>query len=198
MWERSALRGTVLLLSAVLVLTGCVPVAAVRPAPATLLPMVVPPGTPAQADDTRFSLTALQARQVAATVAFIQAYNAGHVEEAVGWLDDAVVASDCDYERADVLLVSGKAQARQWLAQRAANHDRLTMSRVWNENPDDQSVVGITYERRTSDSLARLGFANGITPKLATKVVFRDHPLRIIAFANGPGGGNRLICRARN
>ena len=40
-----------------------------------------------------------------------------------------------------------------------------------------------------------LGFAQGIQPKLVAKVVVYYQPTRIIAFANGPGGGDQRFCR---
>jgi hypothetical protein len=77
-----------------------------------------------------------------------------------------------------------------------SDHDQLQLSRIVNENPDDELVAGIEYARRTSTTLQRLGFGNGIMPKLATKVVFTADPVRIAAFANGPVGGDPHSCQA--
>ncbi len=99
-----------------------------------------------------------------------------------------------------VLLGAGTVWARQWLSDRAADHDRLIVESIVNENPDPASgshVVGLSFARRTSDTLKALGHPDGIVPTSAAKIVFSANDDRIRAFANGPGGGSAGSCRPR-
>jgi hypothetical protein len=146
--------------------------------------------------DPRFSVAARQAEEVAIIVGFLRAYNRGHLDDALAFLDDAVQVSDCDYQAVRPVGFMGKLQATEWLRQRIADHDQLILKRILNENPDDELVAGVEYARRTSTTLQQLGFADGITPKSATKVVFTTDPMRIGAFANGPIGGDPSSCQA--
>jgi hypothetical protein len=157
---------------------------------------VTTPASNAFGYDPRFSVAARQAEEVAVIVAFVRAYNQGHLDEALALLDDTVQVSDCDYQALNAVLFTGKSQVATWLRQRIADHDQLHISRIVNENPDDELVAGIEYTRRTSTTLQRLGFANGILPKLATKVVFTRDPVRIAAFVNGSIGGDPHECQA--
>jgi len=132
---------------------------------------------------------------VATLVAFLDAYNAGRVDAALALLTSDVVASDCDYRAASSVSVSGIEAARRWLQQRADDHDQLVLESVANENPDPATgsyVVAVSYARRTSDTLRALGYPNGLSPRLATKVVFSTSDDHIRAFANG---GNSEFCR---
>ena len=76
----------------------------------------------------------------------------------------------------------------------------MEVNRIYDENPDPtgQNVIGVEYSRRASTTLVELGFIEGITPKLAAKVVFAVEPTLIKAFSNGPGGGNSSSCRPGN
>jgi hypothetical protein len=145
-----------------------------------------------------FQTSAQQARMVATLVAFLDAYNAGRVEEALALTAADVAISDCDYRAVRLIAAKGTEPVRQWLRERAADHDQLILDIIRNDNPDPTTgsdVVGVTFTRRTSDTLRSLGFANGIAPGLTAKVVFTFTDDRIRAFGNGPGGGSAESCR---
>jgi ketosteroid isomerase-like protein len=147
-----------------------------------------------------FRTSAQQARTVATLVAFLDAYDAGDVSRAVALLSDDVSISDCDNRGPKVLAPNGRDAARQWLSERAADHDQLVLESIRNENPDPTTgshVVAVSYTRRTSDTLRALGFPNGIEPQTATKAVFTATDDRLRAFANGPFGGPIDLCRPR-
>jgi hypothetical protein len=148
-----------------------------------------------------FSLSAEQAQEVTLFMEFIRAYNAGQLDGALALLDERVVGSDCDYLKVSAILFDGKSEAAEWLRRRMADHDHLEVSRVLNENQDPSTsrhTLGVEYSRRTNDTLAKLGFVKGITPKLRSKVIFNDESTRIAEFANGPGGGDSSECRPEN
>ncbi len=149
-------------------------------------------------DPLTFRVGPSQARMVTTFTAFLDAYNAGAVDRALALLTDDVGISDCDYRGPKLLTATGRDAARQWLADRAADHDRLDVESILNANPDPTSgshVVAVSYSRRTSDTLRALGFPNGIKPQGATKAVFTTTDDKIRAFANGPFGGPIEACR---
>lgn len=148
-----------------------------------------------------FDLTAEQAQEVAVFIEFIRAYNAGQLQTALAFLDENVGVSDCDYQNIKVITFRGKSQVAKWLQQRISDHDQLEVSHIENENPDPSSgrhVMAVTYARRTSMTLAKLGFSDGITPTLGSKVIFTAEPTLIQSFANGPYGGDPELCHPRN
>jgi len=152
---------------------------------------------PSQPNNT-FNLTAEQADEVAVFTEFIQAYNSGQLQAALALLAKKVGVSDCDYQNIKVVTFQGKSQVAGWLQQRISDHDQLEVSHIENENQDRTSgkhVIGVTYSRRTSMTLAKLGFDNGITPTLASKVIFTSQPTLVQSFANGPYGGDSELCR---
>lgn len=124
-------------------------------------------------------MSGAQARLVATTLGFIDAWNAGQVDDALALLTEDVVGSDCDAGGRPVYL-RGKEDFARWLRERAAEHDRLEVARILNENPDPNAgggrVVAVVYASRTSD-------AGSLAPRV-TKVVFSEDGRRIIAFAN--------------
>jgi hypothetical protein len=135
---------------------------------------------------------------VATMVAFLDAYNAGRVDDALSLLSADVSVSDCDYRAVRVVSSNGIEGARQWLRERAADHDQLRLKSISNENPEPASgshVVAVAFTRRTSDTLRSLGFASGVDPHGIAKVVFTATDDRIRAFANGPFGGPAELCR---
>lgn len=145
-----------------------------------------------------FVLTGEQAQEIAVFMNFIHAYNNGQLDEALALLADNVGTSDCDYRNVRVVTFQGKSQVLGWLQQRISDHDRLEVSRIDNENPDPVSgrhVIGVTYSRRTNLTLAKLGFGDGIVPKLASKVSFTPEPTLIQSLGNGPYGGDPEFCR---
>jgi len=145
-----------------------------------------------------FRTSAQQARMVATLVAFLDAYNSGRVDDALALLTADVSVSDCDYRAIGVTFANGSEAARQWLRDRAADHDQLVLESILNENPDPSTgshVVGVAFARRTSDTLRSLGFPNGTAPQLGAKVAFTTTDDRVRGFANGPGGGSAESCR---
>ena len=135
---------------------------------------------------------------VATLVAFLDAYNAGRVDAALALMAEDAGISDCDYRAIHVVSADGRDAMRQWLRDRAADHDQLVVDYIFNENPEPTSgshVIGVVYARRTSDTLRALGFPNGIDPSTASKVVFTATDDRIRSFANGPFGGDQQACR---
>lgn len=134
---------------------------------------------------------------VATLIAFLDASNAGQTEAALALLTADVSISDCGYGPMRLITANGSSSARQWLSDRAADHDQLALDSVRNENPDPVTgahVIAVSYAKRSSDTLRSLGYPNGITPQTATKVVFTETAERIRAFANGPYGGPLSSC----
>lgn len=144
-----------------------------------------------------FDLTAQQAQEVRVVVQFIDAFNAQRFAEAMALFGPDPVVSDCDYRRIKAVEFTGRREVANWLRERFADHDRLEISRVANQNPDQPvGVVAVEYARRTSDTLRALGFGAGIEPQLATKVLLTNRgPVSIRTFANGPVGGSPESCR---
>jgi ketosteroid isomerase-like protein len=184
------------LLLAVALSAGCSATVVVTPSPLGL-PTATRTSAPTP-DPLIFGVGGAQARMVATFVAFLDAYNSGDVDRALSLMTDDVSISDCDYRDPKLLNPIGRDAARQWLADRAADHDQLTLESIRNENSDPASgshVVGVSYSRRTSDTLRALGYPNGIRPQAATKVIFTTADDRLRAFANGPFGGPLELCR---
>jgi hypothetical protein len=145
-----------------------------------------------------FHNSAAQARMVATVVAFLDAYNGGHVEAALALMTEDASVSDCDYRTASGVIAARTDAIRQWLKDRAADHDQLFLESILNENPEPSTgshVVAVSYATRMSDTLRALGFPNGVRPRFATKVVFGSSDDHIRTFANGPGGGASDLCR---
>lgn len=153
-------------------------------------PILSPSETPAQ---RTFGLDGRQAAEVTVIMRFIQVYNEGRLDEALSLLDDDIGWSDCDYKSGTTAKFRGKAQVAEWLRQRIADHDQLTVSEVFNGNPDPTTganLVGVVFGRRASDSLKQLGFPDGIDPELTAKVVFTpSEPILIAWFAAGSTEG---------
>jgi hypothetical protein len=141
-----------------------------------------------------FALNAQQSQEVAVLVAFIRAYNAGHVRPALSLFGSSPGWSDCDYRRGVVVMGGTKASLRRWLQQRAADHDHLDIGSV-EVGSLQTRVLGVIFKRRTSDTLRSLGHPQGIIPVLGAKVIFGRRTgatMRppIDRFANGPFGGD--------
>ena len=138
----------------------------------------------------------------AATVsAFLDAYNAGQRDRALGYLTDDADFSDCTYPTGNWVDNQGKEAVTAWVSARLADHDHLIVASIDDNNPMNAAhhVVGVTYVKRTSDTLRALGFADGMTPPLATKVILTADGQQIQRFANGPVGASRdfvdRVCR---
>lgn len=196
---RRLLRGTgALLVAAMLLPAGCTARQPVRSATtgSTHMPTTAASAQPAIGQgDGVFSVIGAQAQEIAAVVAFLDAYNAGRLQSALARFAADAVVSDCDYRKVEDMDFHGRTEISGWLRARMADHDHLMVGRIYNENPEQPvGVVGVEYQRRTSDTLRALGFASGIRPKVATKVVFTADG-RIQRFANGPFGGSSEVCR---
>jgi len=126
-------------------------------------------------------------------MAFVDAFNAGDLARAMAAFGPRPAVSDCDYRAVRAVEFTGRAEVARWLRDRFADHDHLTVSRIFNETKA-RRVVGVEWAGRASDTLASLGFPHGIQPALAAKVVFTSYG-RIFTFANGPVGGSSDFCR---
>jgi hypothetical protein len=146
-----------------------------------------------------YSLAGRQAQEVAVTIRFVNAFDAHSLQQALATLAPNAGGSDCDYRHVQVISFKGRREIAAWLRKRFADDDHLGISRIWNGNAAQPvGVLGIEWAIRKSKTLRRFGFAHGIVPRLAAKVVFtRGFPPRIITFANGPGGGDPSICRPK-
>jgi hypothetical protein len=162
---------------------------AARPQRSTAPPLPTP--QPRVGCDLQFAWCA---EEVGAILTFIRAYNAGNLDAAVAVLDDRIGVSDCDYQRVRPIAFMGKTAVTDWLRQRMADHDQLTVEEI--EVSGD--ALGIVYSRRTSDTLRKLGFPNGIQPSAGTKVVVTSDRKHLATFANGPVGGDPAVCRPAN
>jgi len=130
---------------------------------------------------TTFSVSRLQAEELAAVVGFVRAYNRRDLNAALSYFattrnqgQTRNTATDCDYRRQKTVVYTLRKGAVQWLKHRFADHDRLTLRRIYDENPEQPvGVVAVEYALRTSDTLRKLGFPNGIVPQVGQKLVFR-------------------------
>jgi hypothetical protein len=135
---------------------------------------------------------------VATVVAFQAAFNAGDVERALALFAPKSQISDCDHAAVRLIVANGLADIRAWLRDRAADHDRFEIGRIFNANPDPAGgsfVAGVEVASRGSDSLAAAGFPKGIAPGIVAKVGFTPAGDRIRAWAAGPFGGSVETCR---
>jgi hypothetical protein len=138
---------------------------------------------------------ASQPANIATLHRFFHAYDDGRLQDALSLFAEHASVSDCDYRNVRAIEFARKRQISRWLEQRLEDHDKLSVARIFNDNPEQPvGVAGVQYRRRTSDSLRSLGFARGIRPRLATKVVFTE-AYEILRFANGPVGGPQKLCR---
>jgi len=149
---------------------------------AVALVVVLSAGGSMRRSSAVFSVDARQASQVAVIVDFVHAWNTRQLSKALALLMPNASMSDCDYRTHRAVSLKGKTQIASWLRKRFADHDVLTIGRIWNENPAQDRVAGVDYDRRTSKL-----FPGGMLPKASTKVIFASDG-RILAFANGPFG----------
>jgi hypothetical protein len=146
-----------------------------------------------------YSLVGRQAQEVAVTIRFVNAFNAHNLRQALATFAPDAVGSDCDYRHVQVALFKGRHEIAAWLRERFADDDHLGIARLSNGSAAQPvGVLLAEWAIRKSKTLRRLGFAGGIVPQLSAKVVFtRGFPPRIVAFANGPGGGDPSVCRPK-
>ncbi|MDX6229629.1 MAG: hypothetical protein QOI76_3019 [Frankiales bacterium] len=142
-------------------------------------------------------LSVLQGIEVAHVRSFIRAYNAGDLTSALTQFSSAqaVAFSDCDYSTQQLVDGHGLVALTTWLRQTYADHDHLAVGDI-AVPAGDQHVLGVSFARRTSDSIARGGHPNGITPSTGAKLTF-DNAGLITGYGNGPYGGPRDGCRLK-
>jgi hypothetical protein len=147
-----------------------------------------PTATPVRPTHGIFSLTAPQAREIAVVMAFLDAYNAGNLDTALAQLTEDIHYADCDFRDVPAgrpIQIDGKEDLAVWLQGQFADHDRLEMTLIFDENPGQPlGVVGVEFGKRTSDSLRERGYPDGIDSAVA-KVVFNATYDRITYFING-------------
>jgi hypothetical protein len=128
-----------------------------------------------------FSVSRAQAEEVAAVAGFIRSYNQRDLKGALSYFvtrrlpgQSSITATDCDYRGKKTDVYALRSGLVRWLRGRFADHDRLTLGRIFDQNPSQPvGVVGVEYVRRTSDTLQKLGYPNGIVPQVGQKLVFR-------------------------
>ncbi len=128
-----------------------------------------------------FKVTAAQASEIAAITGFLRAYNSRNLSAALRYFYfpkklgqfEGDGATDCDYRRQTTKVYEHRPGVVRWLKQRFADHDRLTLAWIADQNPAQPiGVVGVKYARRVSDTLRKLGFRKGIVPQIVQKLPF--------------------------
>jgi hypothetical protein len=115
------------------------------------------------------------AREVATVLAYLDAYNAGRLDETMALLADRPAYYACDYAGqgftavATTAMAGGREAVADWLRARFADHDHITLESL-GVGPNTRAVA-VRIRRRTSDSLRRLGFAAGTAPQATGKWV---------------------------
>jgi len=157
---------------------------------------------------TTFTVSRLQAEEIAAVVGFIRAYNRANLKAALTYLEDkrgahgqeTTAATDCDYRRQTEKIYVFRSGFARWLRQRFADHDRLLLSQILDQNPAQLvGVVGVRFARRKSDTLRKLGFPRGIVPKITMKLPLHFHRGRVkfpfFALASRAPAGPNPDCK---
>jgi hypothetical protein len=162
---------------------------ATRPSPVPSQGAVAANASPSPSGDA-FRVTADEAAAISTVVRFSHSINAGDINgaEALVALDAGV--SDCDYIQRAVVVFRGKPSVMQWLQALIADHDRLTVGSIFNENEAFTPVVAVEFANRSSDTLAHLGYPGGVVPSLGAKVVLTPDMSQVRGFALGPGGAD--------
>lgn len=95
---------------------------------------------------------------------------------------------------------AGQDTFAAWLGQRFADHDQLILGQI-TIGGQGGLVMGVSFARRTSDTLRAQGLPDGIEPQLAAKVFFDYSDPRnaqprgqLTNFNNGPCGGSPESC----
>jgi hypothetical protein len=135
-----------------------------------------------------FRVTADEAAAISTVERFIDAINAGDINGAEALVAQDAEGSDCDYIHRTVVVFIGKPSVMEWLIARIADHDRLAVGSIFNENEVFTPVVGVEFANHTSDTLAHLGYPGGIVPSLGAKVVLTQDMSQVRGFNLGPGG----------
>jgi hypothetical protein len=156
-------------------------------------PSSTPPVTPTPAASSEaFIVSGSEAAAIVTVTRFIEATNVGDARSAGDLLANDVLVTDCDFAKGTVVEFNGKAESMGWLAARVADHERLEIGTIFNENAQFEPVVGVNFAKRSNDALARLGARSGI-PFGTSKVVLTDDMRQIRTFALGPGGADPAV-----
>jgi hypothetical protein len=137
-----------------------------------------------------FRVNAGEAAAISTVERFIHSINGGDINGAEALVAQDAEGSDCDYIQRTVVVFSGKPSVMEWLRARIADHDRLTVGSIFNENEVFTPVVGVEFANRSSDTLAHLGYPGGVVPPEIAKVVLTPDMTQIRGFALGPGGAD--------
>lgn len=135
-----------------------------------------------------FAVTVDEARAIVTVVRFVDAINGGDLRAASDLMTTDASVSDCDYATGALIIRDGDDAASRWIADRIADHERLEIRDIYNHNATFDRVVGVSFVRRSNDTLKRLGAPTGIVPSTDAKVVLTADMTRIATFALGPGG----------
>lgn len=145
-------------------------------------------------NDLVFNLGPAQARYVAVTMAFFDAYGQGRADAIKAMVTDDVVGGDCDPSTDRNRAFRGRPEFERWLALRIAEGDRFVVQRIFNENPDASSggqVVGVTYAMRDSEAIRRrhMGIRDLVyRPTDVAKIVFTGEGMHLVALNLGGCG----------
>ena len=137
-----------------------------------------------------FRVSADEAAAISTVERFIHSINAGDVNGAEALVAQDAEVSDCDYIHRTVVVLTGRASVMEWLRARIADHDRLAIGSIFNENEVFTPVVGVDLANRSSDTLARLGSPGGVVPLEVAKVVLDAGHDPDQGFALGPAGAD--------
>lgn len=129
-------------------------------------------------------------------LAFFDAYDAGQFDAALALLDDHVQIGDCDFQANEPTEFHGKENVAIWLRQRIADHDQFIIREIEGTtvSSDGFSGAGADFSRRTSDTLKRLGYPDGITNNVGAKIVIAPDTKLILGIALGPGFHSTFTC----
>lgn len=137
-----------------------------------------------------FRVSAEEAAAVSTVERLISSINTGDAGAAEALVAQGAEGSDCDYARRAVVVLTGKPEVVRWLRARIVDHERLAVGSIFNESPIFTPVLGVEFARRSSDTLARLGFPGGVVPGTIAKVVLTPDLSQVSGLNLAPGGAD--------
>jgi hypothetical protein len=146
------------------------PSAIPAPGPTTSGPVqTVPASSPAEPSDVPigvYHVTALEAQALAQVVRFYDAYDAGHLADAMAMLSDNPRLTDCDYQARATFVLAGRAAVSDYLTERFANSDYWGVE-FYQGSPETEIAVTtmqvvIIPRQRQSIDLAGLAAVGGM------------------------------------
>lgn len=185
-----------------LILASCAPPPGAVPAASPTTPGTgpAPPvgAEPAPPTSAQPHVDAAQARGIVTLLEFLDAFRAGDVSRSLSLMGEGIIVTDCEYGSGIAMRRDGKTEVGAWLRDRAADHDVLIAEELQFGTPNSigEFAIAVTFERRTSDTLRRLGFTSGIVPRLATKAILSADGRMLDAFVNA-STSSADACRAR-